>query len=176
MLQVAEHLLEQFHRTYPGIKKVFYAGVIAEIAGTHMLTSQAVHYCEDVATWAEDFASQVGSWTRYCFGDPSKSKPMLNSYIAHPPQNLNAITLNKAYLKVFHDIAINPKYSSHFKLGPQVHDSIIGQHRIGHEYLRDMVVERMQIPLTIKGYDGVIRSFTVLADTSNSGDYWSELK
>lgn len=176
MREVAEYLLEQFHRTYPGIKETFYKGVVAEITETSMLTSTAVHYHSDVESYDTAYAEHIGAWTRFCFGDPSKSKMQLNAYIAHPPQSLNAITLNKAFLKVFYDIAIHPKYADHFKLNAQIHDSILFQHRIGHEYLKGMVVERMQIPLTIKAYDGVVRTFTVPADASNSGDYWSELK
>ncbi len=119
------------------------------------------------------------SWVRYCFGHPDKNKSDLNSYIAHTPQSLNAQTLNKAFMKVFYDIAINPQYTSHFKLIAQIHDSILFQYRIGHEYLCDMIKERMEIPVTIKAYDGKIRTFTVPASVKNGKDgklaqYWSE--
>lgn len=192
MRKVAEHLLEQFHKTYPGIRGVFYAGVIEEVEKTRMITSTAVHHswhcllepetkymfdgASEVSNYEEKYAAAIGHWTRYCFGSPSTNKQHLNAYIAHPPQNLNAITLNKAWLSVFFDIAIHPKYKDNFKLIAQIHDSIIFQHRIGHEYLKDMVVERMQIPVTIKAYDGKIRTFTVPADASKSGTYWSDLK
>lgn len=195
--QVAEHLLEQFHKLYPGIKGTFYPGVVKEIGFTKMLTSMAIHWSWDLASaikrggeakvlnnsWQDTLKSR-GSWIRYCFADPTKSKPALNSYISHPPQSLNAQTLNKAYLSVFHDIAINPKHSSNFKLIAQIHDSIIFQYRIGHDYLIPMVVERMEIPITIKAYDGVIRTFVVPAgakrgqhlegDRKNNAEYWSE--
>ncbi len=182
-LQVADYLLEQFHKLYPGIKGVFYEGVKEEIGRTKMLRSMAWHH-----DWTEtemltsppyegDYLALFDhAWTRYCFGNPSTNKRHLNAYIAHPPQSLNAQTLNKSYLSVFHDIAINPEHSPNFKLNAQIHDSILFQHRIGHEYLKDMVVERMQVPVTIRAYDNEIRTFCVPADASESGKYWSELK
>ena len=48
-IQVAEHLLAQFHKTYPDIKRVYYAGVVEEILRTNMLTSMAVHHGNGLA-------------------------------------------------------------------------------------------------------------------------------
>jgi len=162
--EVARYLLERFHTTYPGIKKVFYAGVVEEIAKTGML----VHH-----TLPEP------GLTRRCFGNPEKSKQSLNSYIAHPPQSLNAQTLNKAFMKVFFNIAIHPDHADNFKLIAQIHDSILFQYRIGHEYLCDMVKDMMEIPVRIQAYDGVIREFTVPAGVKAGKNgkpaiYWSE--
>lgn len=162
--QVAAYLLEQFHRTYPGIKGTFYPGVVDEILKTRKLTHHSIG---------------APSWTRYCFGQPDKNKSDLNSYISHPPQSLNAQTLNKAFLRVFHEIAMNPKYSDNFKLIAQIHDSILFQYRVGHEYLCELVQERMEIPVTIKGYDGKVRTFTVPASVKRGKEgkpaiYWSE--
>jgi len=189
-VQVATYLLEQFHRTYPAIKGVFYEGVKDEIRMTSKLSSMAWHHSWeqtgniiDLAKNAEGIYEQdrTHSWVRYCFGNPDKSKQQLNSYIAHPPQSLNAQTLNKAYLSVFKDIAINPQHKANFKLNAQVHDSIIFQYRKGHEYLIQMVVERMEVPITIKAYDGKVRTFVVPAGAKrgqhldkNCAEYWSE--
>lgn len=176
--QVAEFLLAQFHKTYPGIKEVFYTGVVEEILKTRKLSSTAAHYCSSIEEYVE--LEALAAWTRYCFGHPEKSKSHLNSYISHPPQSLNAQTLNKAYMKVFHEIAMHPKHSKNFKLLAQIHDSILFQYRIGHYYLCDMVKERMEIPITMRGYDDKIRTFTVPAGiksgTKESGGiatYWS---
>lgn len=198
-LQVAEYLLECFHKTYPSIKQVYYKGVVDEVVKTSKLTSLAQHHSwnwkkkyewEEFKAIANDYYSQMeekgidlGAWTRYCFGNPTKSKPVLNSYISHPPQSLNAQTLNRAFMHVFQDIAINPKHSSNFKLLAQIHDSILFQYRIGHEYLIEMVEERMQIPVTVKGYDGEVRTFVVPAgakygqhlegDAKGKATHWS---
>ena len=74
---------------------------------------------------------------------------------------------------------MHPEHSSNFKLGPQIHDSILFQWREGHRYLCDMVAERMEIPITIKGYDEQIRTFTVPASVKagtvdKPAKYWSE--
>lgn len=187
-IKVAEYLLEQFHKTYPGIRDVFYAGVVTEVLASNMLKSMAWHWTwQSTAVNNPDKATEYYTanpphgWARYCFSNPAKSKPALNAYIAHPPQSLNAMTLNKSYLSVFHDIANNTEHSNNFKLNAQIHDSIFFQYRIGHEYLCDMVVERMQIPVTIKAYDGKIRTFVVPAGAKRGqhlpqgyAEYWSE--
>ena len=188
--EVAEYLLEQFHKVYPDIRGVFYAGVISEVARTSKLSSQAVHHSwehagklhELMETAETEYSKCAGkAWVRYCFQNPSKSKSALNAYIAHPPQSLNAQTLNRSYLSVFQDIAINPQHTKNFKLLAQIHDSIFFQYRIGHENLCDMVVERMQVPVTIKAYDGVVRTFVVPAGAKRGlhlpqgyAEYWSE--
>jgi DNA polymerase I-like protein with 3'-5' exonuclease and polymerase domains len=155
--QIAEHLLAAFHRTYPRIKGLYYPKVLSDVATTRMLVGAT-------------------GWTRYCFGNPGKNKSDLNALVAHCPQSLNAQTLNKAYLTVFYEIAMNPKYSSHFKLCAQIHDSILFQYRVGHDYLCDMVKERMEIPVTVKGADDVTRTFTVPAAVKKGGTHWHNCK
>lgn len=158
--EVAEYLLEQFHKTYPTLRTVFYVGVVADVMIKKMLVGAT-------------------GWTRYCFGNPKANKLDKNSYVAHVPQSLNAMVLNKAYVKVFYDIAINTQYADNFKLLAQIHDSIFFMVRIGHEYLASMVRDRMEIPVTVKSYDGVTRTFTVPAGIKGGKDgkgakYWSD--
>lgn len=169
--QVAEHLLAAFHKTYPYIKNVFYKGVIHEVQTTNRLTSKATHACRYQATTA--------GWTRYCFGRPDLNKSDLNAYVAHPPQSLNAMTLNKAFMVVFYELALHPTHSANFKLCAQIHDSILFQFRKGHEYLAEEVRKRMEIPVTLQAYDGTTRSFVVpaaiKAGKDGKGAYrWSE--
>ena len=162
---IASHLLAQFARTYPVVRHDYQQWVVATIVSTHKLVGAT-------------------GWTRYCFNDPRKSKPALNSYISHSPQSLNAMVLNKAFLRVFYDIAMNPEYAPHFRLVGQIHDSIPFFYRHGHEYLCDMVKERMEIPVKIKDIKGVEREFTVpaalkIGKTDKQGNliratYWSE--
>lgn len=158
--EVAEYLLEQFHKTYPTLRTVFYVGVVADVMIKKMLVGAT-------------------GWTRYCFGNPKVNKMDKNADVAHVPQSLNAMILNKAYVRVFNDIAINPEYADNFKLLAQIHDSILFSVRIGHEYLANMVRERMEIPVTVKSYDGVTRTFTVPAAIKGGKDgkgsvYWSD--
>jgi len=180
--EVASHLLEVFHETYPKIRSVFYKGVVEEIGRTKKLRSKALHLVGGVEN-EELENSRV--WTRYCFSDPTKSKSALNSYISHPPQSLNAQTLNKAVLRVFNEIAVNPKHGKNFKLLAQIHDSILFQYRIGHYYLCEMVKDMMEIDIKIVGYDGKERKFMVPAGIKaggvgdagkgNAAKYWNEL-
>jgi DNA polymerase I-like protein with 3'-5' exonuclease and polymerase domains len=167
--QIAEFLLDRFHKTYPFLSQVFYPGVELEVKTTHKLTSKATHHVEYQATTA--------GWVRECFKDPTKDKRAKNAYVAHGPQSLNAMTLNKAYMKVFYDIAL--KYPRDFKLHAQIHDSILFSVRRGHEYLAQKVKECMEIPVTVKGYDGKVRTFTVPAALKGGKDgmgatRWSE--
>lgn len=155
--QVAEHLLAQFHRTYPNMKGLYYPKVIADVSTTKMLVGAT-------------------GWTRYCFGEPGKNKLDLNALVAHCPQSLNAMTLNKAYLAVFMKIAMNPEHKDNFKLCAQIHDSILFQYRIGHEYICDMVKTEMEIPVTVKGADGKVREFIVPAAVKKGGSHWSTCK
>jgi hypothetical protein len=123
---------------------------------------------------------------RYCFSDPNKSKTALNSYVAHVPQSLNAMTLNRAYMKVFYEIALNPNYSRNFKLLAQIHDSVLYEFRneqvptaAGLDSIPELVERCIQVPVTLKGYDGITRTFTVPADSKLGKDglgaaRWSE--
>lgn len=164
---IATFLLDRFHKTYPELAKVYYPGLVHQIKTTKMLVSKATH----------DSEFNVAGWTRYCFNDPEKDKRALNSYIAHEPQSLNAMTLNKAFMKVFYTVALpNP---TTFRLCCQIHDSILFQFKKGYEHLALEVKKCMEIPVTVTGYDGKTRTFTVpaalKAGKDGKGAYrWSE--
>lgn len=149
--QVAEYLLAQFHKTYPGIAGTYYPWVIANILKHQLLYMDT--------SWDCNYQATPKAWTRYCFGKPDKNKSDLNAYVAHCPQSLNAITLNRAFLSVFYDLAFKPE----FKLLCQIHDSIFFQIKEGHTELIEEVSKRLQIPITLTGCDGVRRTFTIPA-------------
>ena len=152
--EIAEHLIGTFVRTYPDVRIGYQDWIRLTVDKTKMLTG-------------------ASGWTRYCFSDPSKSKQALNGYVAHCPQSLNAMTLNKAYIQVFLQVALpNPK---DFKLLAQIHDSILFQYRIGREDLAHKVKQLMEIPVTIKDIKGIQRTFTVPAALKMGGKYWSDL-
>jgi DNA polymerase I-like protein with 3'-5' exonuclease and polymerase domains len=153
--EVAEHLLNVFTLTYPDVRIGYQDWIRSQVSLHSKLTGAT-------------------GWTRYCFSDPSKSKTALNGYIAHCPQSLNAMTLNKAFLKVFYEIAL--PHSRDFKLLAQIHDSILFQYRIGRDDLALRVKELMEIPVTIKDIKGIERTFTVPAALKCGKKYWSELE
>jgi len=177
-LKIASHLLESFHRTYASLRKNFYPHIIHEVATTRKITSRAFHHTPYnlSAFSAKEYISE-GDWTRYCFGDPSKSKPVLNSYISHPPQSLNARTLNEAFMQVFYEVALpNP---TTFRLHAQIHDSILFSYAHGHEHHAERVKELMEIPVTVKDVSGNYRTFTVpaalkIGPPGKPSVYWSE--
>lgn len=153
--EIAEHLLAVFTRTYPDVRIGYQDYIKKQVTLTHTLTGAT-------------------GWTRYCFSDPTKSKTALNGYVAHCPQSLNAMTLNKAYLKVFYEIALpNP---NDFKLMAQIHDSIFFQYRIGRDDLALRVKELMEIPTECTDIRGITRTFTVPAALKSGGEYWSQLE
>lgn len=162
LLQVTTFLLEKFHETYPTLASIFYPGVVHDVMSTRMLVGPT-------------------GWTRWCFDNPKTDKRAKNSYVAHMPQSLNAKELNISYLKVFYEIALHPEHGRNFKLCAQIHDSILFQFRVGHEYLCELVKTCMEISTTIKGYDGVTRTLRIPADIKAGADgkgakYWSEVE
>lgn len=178
--EIAQHLLDAFHKTYPSLQGTYYPSVVHEIVTTQLLSSKAKHIAHsdslryDAVEWYK-----TGGWTRRCFGDPVKNKLDLNSYVAHGPQSLNAMTLDKAMMRVFYEIALHPQHSQNFKLLAQIHDSIFFQVRIGHEYIAEIVKQAMEIPVTVKGCDGKERTFTVPSAIKGGKDKmgairWSE--
>ena len=189
-IKIGDYLLNQFHTTYPSLKGpdnpyspgTYYAWVAREISIHKMLRSSAFHHTEyNIATYTLGIGNKKypGDWTRYCFGKPDKNKLDLNSYVSHPPQSLNARTLNEAWMKVFYESALpNPQC---FRLHAQIHDSILFSIRIGRVDLAAKVKSCMEIPVTISDIHGVNRTFTVpaalkLGSDGTGAKYWSDIE
>lgn len=172
-VQIAEFLLGRFHATYPEITKLYYEAVKREIVLTKMISQKAIHAKRQEGKWITPTSDEWNCWTRYCFSDPTKSKMALNAYVAHSPQGLNAITLNKAFITTYNEISLVEKKD--FMMFAQIHDSIFGQVREGRHDLVEKVVEIMQVPVRVKGADGIVRVFTVPSAAKSGGKRWSEL-
>lgn len=155
LLKVTEYLLAMYSKAYPIVKGPWYDKVKADVIGARMLVGPT-------------------GWTRYCFGDPIKNKRHLNSYVAHPPQSLNAMTLNIAYMKVFYNVWMPNQ--DNFRLGPQIHDSIHFQYRIGYERLAWQVKECMEFSTPVKDTFGITRDLIVPVDLKGGSAIWSDLK
>jgi len=155
LMQITQHLLNTFDKTYSVVRGAFYDHIKNAVKTTKMLTGPT-------------------GWTRYCFGDPSSNKRHLNSYVAHLPQSLNAMELNFAYKRVFYEIALVE--TADFKLGPQIHDSIIFQYRKGRSDLAFKVAECMNNPLDITDIFGYSRKLSIPTDLKGEASVWSELK
>lgn len=155
LLQVCQYLLDCYAKAYPVVKGAWYDKVKADVAGSHMLVGPT-------------------GWTRYCFSDPNKSKRALNMYVAHPPQSLNAQELNLSYRAVFTHIW--KKNINDFKLGPQIHDSILFQYRVGREDLAWEVKKLMTITTRVTDTFGITRDMIIPAALKGGATRWSEIQ
>lgn len=181
--EVTRHLLTVFHQTYPTLSSSYYPAVVHEVMTTHMLVSHTsirrptVYGTEPVYKDQVDWELEpLEGWTRYCFGNPQKNKLDKNAYVAHVSQSLSAQALNEAFMQVFYQIAIHPQHWRNFKLCAQIHDSILFQFRVGHEYLMEMVQKLMQVSIRCLAYDGIVREFTVPADIKAGKDKMGALR
>lgn len=155
LVDVTAYLLKRFDETYPTVRGDYYDWIRAQIAATKMLVGPT-------------------GWTRYCFGNPSLRKLDMNAYAAHPSQSLNAMELNTAYLRVFREVALpNPK---DFKLGPQIHDSILFQYRRGRQDLVYNVARCMDNPIEVTDIFGVTRLLRIPVDIKGEAERWSDVK
>lgn len=149
--KIAEYLLNAFDKTYPAIRGAYQTWVKVTIATTKKLVGAT-------------------GWTRYCFGNPSTNKLDLNAYVAHTPQSLNAMMVNKAFMAVFYKVWLpNPK---HFMLQAQIHDSILFQYHKDYPQLADQVAECMHIPTPVTDINGVTRTLLVPTDIKIGGARW----
>lgn len=187
--EIAEYLLTIFHITYSVIRgpihirndsvrnylklpksenklyaaESYYGRISYEIEVTRRITSRAYHHTKyNLATYTPEEYIERGDWTRYCFGQPSKNKQDLNSYVAHPPQSLNARTLNEGFMRVFYEVAL--PNAKHFRLHAQIHDSILFSYKEGRHDLANEVKRCMEIPVTVRDVFGTYRTFTVPVD------------
>lgn len=149
LIGVAQHLLNQYEKAFPTVKKEYYRSIIKDIKIHSKLVGDT-------------------GWTRYCFGDPSKNKLDLNAYVAHVTQSLNAMILNIAFKKIFNALGFNPNFILH----AQIHDSVLAQIRIGHEYLAEEVMKLMTFPVPVTDCHGVTRDMLVPVDMKRLGRTW----
>lgn len=152
--QIAEFLLKKYEEAYPGVKGAYYEHIIYTVKTTKQLVSPL-------------------GWTRYCFGNPEKNRQDLNAYIAHPSQNLNAGTLNMAWMRIFKEVALNEPRD--FKLCAQIHDSVLFQYRKGREDLVRRVAECMLFTVKVKDCFGIERDLRVPVDVKAGARVWSEI-
>lgn len=153
--QIAEHLLAAYDLAYPTVRHKYYDDIKHRVLTTSMLVSPL-------------------GWTRFCFGDPIKSKSDLNALVAHPSQNLNAGTLNRAYMRIFREVALQNIHT--YRLNAQIHDSVLFQYRIGHEYLIQKTADCMILPTPVTDIYGKTRTLIVPVGMKAGAKTWGELK
>lgn len=143
------YLLNLYNKPFPEIT-TWYNEIKLEVVRTHTLTSPL-------------------GWTRYFFGDIIKDHKVFRNAVAHAPQNLSVMILNKGLWKVYTTIVLVEK--GHFRLKAQIHDSIFWQAPPELRSIYDArVKECMYNPVVIKG-----RTMIIPVDI-NHGQNWLELK
>lgn len=152
LLQVCDHLLGTYETKYPRVKGAYYNKIKRDVR----LTSRLVG---------------ATGWTRWCFGDPASNKLVLNSYVAHVTQSLNALILDEAARRVFvwrykeglqHAIRVHAK----------IHDSLLFQVRETHEHLAKEIPRIMSFPVKVTDCAGKIREMLVPAELERCGKRW----
>ena len=151
--RVCEHLLDAFAKTYPRVKNDYQAWIKYNVPLHRKLTGAT-------------------GWTRFCFGNPATSKPDLNAYVAHCPQSLNAMILNKAFMKVFYEVWLPNK--ENFHLHAQIHDSILFSYREGYEHLAQEVKRCMEFSVAVPDITGKVREMLVPVDLNIGLTSWAK--
>ncbi len=150
---VCEHLLLVYEKTYPVVKGKWYNLIKYSVAVSSRLVSQL-------------------GWTRYIFSDPNKSKSALNACVAHVPQNLSVCIINMALLRVWKELALTGR----IRIKAQIHDSILFMYRPDDEEVVQLVSQMMEIPVPIKGSDGITRTMLIPNDIEKGRTRWKEAK
>lgn len=158
--RVCQHLLDVFDATYKIVRGLNYEDIRGEVASTGMMVGPT-------------------GWTRVCFSNPAPSsaggtKRAMNMYAAHRGQSPAAMILNKAYDNTYQRIAL--REPDDFRLGPQIHDSIMFQYRIGREDLVWRVADCMDIKTSVRDIFGVTRVLNVPTDCKGGSPVWARVK
>jgi DNA polymerase I-like protein with 3'-5' exonuclease and polymerase domains len=153
--QVCEYLLSCFDKSYPVIRGAYHDWIKYQVKTFKLLVGAT-------------------GWTRYCFGHPAINKQDLNAYVAHPPQSLNAMTLNKAWMKIFYEVYL--PNSTDFKLCAQIHDSILFQYRIGREDLIWSVYKCMDFDIPVTDIRGKVRILRVPTAMKAGPGTWNQIQ
>lgn len=149
-IAVCEYLLSRFDETYPNIRGKYHQDVIREIRTTGKLVLP-------------------NGWTRRTFLRPDKTKPELNSAVAHKPQSMSVHLVNEGWKKVWYRQVFGD-WKGKLRVKAQIHDEVFGQVKIGHEYIVDEIADMMTIPTDIYGRTMIIPS------TKAMGHRWIDCK
>lgn len=155
LMDVCAHLLNSYERTYPEVKIDFQKWILRTIPINRKLVS-------------------AFGWTRYCFDDPTKSKPALNSYIAHLPQNLSVAFVNRELYAIWRR-QVYGDFHGRVRIKAQIHDSIFFQYK-GGEATAIEVQGMMNTSKEVTDIKGVTRTLSIPTDLNCGKTRWALLK
>jgi DNA polymerase-1 len=152
--EFATWLLSLYNEPFPEVNE-WYKEVKLEVLRTQKLKS-------------------VLGYTRYFFGDVLKDHKVYRNAVAHGPQNLNVMILDKSLWKVYQNLVLgkapNTKMGE-FRFKAQIHDSIFYQViEDRKEFYNTLLLQLMSNPVEIKG-----KVMRIPIDISN-GRTWAEVK
>lgn len=157
LVEVCQHLLNAYAKTYPEVKVDFQEWLKRTISITKKLVS-------------------AHGWTRYFFSDPRSSKPALNAAVAHGPQNLSAIIVNRGFYKAWRE-SVYGEVRGRLRLKAPIHDSLLYGYK--GDDVPHLVKEWMTIPTQVTDIKGVTRLMVINPDVGYKEEgavFWSELK
>ena len=155
LLRVCEGLLAVYEKAFPKVKTRWYNQIKLEVSTSKKLVGAT-------------------GWTRYCFGNPAKSKPELNAYVAHVPQSLSVMIVNKELMDIFRWWLLEDGIAVVLRLKAQIHDSIFFQYKIGHDWVVAKLNSFMQTTVDVRGSDGVVRPLFIPTDTKQGMIHWGK--
>ncbi len=118
-MEICRHLLGCFSNAYPDIKGRWYGEVISEVLATGKLVGAT-------------------GWTRRTFLRPSPhNKPALNALVAHPPQSLSVMIVNKVFYKAWRMQMTT--HTGRLRIKAQIHDEVFFQYKEGHEAIAEEI-------------------------------------
>lgn len=154
--KTCEYLLGIYERTYPRVKKDWYASIVKTITISGMLVSPL-------------------GWTRKFFGNPNENKHTLNAAVAHGPQNLSVGIINRRFRVIWRE-QIYGSLRGKIRIKAQIHDSVLFQYRVECPEVPGIVRELLRTPVPITDCFGIERVMVIPPDMSAGKKRWSELK
>lgn len=158
LLEVCQYLLDQYAKTYPEVKKDYQEWIKRTIGISKRMVSPL-------------------GWTRHFFSNPSSSKPALNAAVAHGPQNLSGILLNRGFYKAWRE-SVYGAVRGRLRIKAPIHDSLLYGYKGADVPL--LVKEWMTQPVNVKDINGKVRNMVIHADISTGGEggetHWARLK
>lgn len=151
-LQITATLLRCFNNTYPDIKGKWYPAVVDEVETTGKLVGYT-------------------GWTRRTFLKPSRSKPEINSCVAHPPQSLSVMCVNEAFLAAWKRQITD--WNGRFRIRMQVHDELVYMHRPNDDELNYEVAKLFMANSTVRTKHGTM---VIPCEPKFNATNWGELK
>lgn len=145
----AEYLLSLYNEPFPELED-WYKELRLEVVRNSMITSPL-------------------GYTRYIFGDPMKDHNVFRALVAHAPQNLSVMIINKGVWRIYKKLVL--PYNGDFRLKGQIHDSVLFQwKKERRDEFMPILLDCLDNPVKIHG-----DTLRIPVDV-NVGHSWYDLK